>query len=188
MEKLELDPDKFRYNIKNKINKYLNNDRYSTNIEKGIYNYTIKKSDYLNIVKKWENSYFLRIYIDKFRSVYFNLKNPVLIQKLIDKTIKSYEFSEMTQEELLPEKWNPILEELKIKNDNKYTPKVQASTDDFECLKCLDVERKKAKIEKREINRDEYTQCTYYQLQTRSADEPMTTFVTCLKCATRWKC
>ena len=42
MEKLELDPDKFRYNIKNKINKYLNNDKYSTNIEKGIYNYTIK--------------------------------------------------------------------------------------------------------------------------------------------------
>ena len=148
----------------------------------------IKKSDYLNIVKKWENSYFLKIYIDKFRSVYFNLKNPILLQKLLNKIIKSYHFAEMSQQELLPEKWNPILEELKIKNDNKYTPKIQASTDDFECLKCLDVERKKAKIEKREINRDEYTQCTYYQLQTRSADEPMTTFVTCLKCGTRWKC
>ena len=66
--------------------------------------------------------------------------------------------------------------------------KLQASTDDFECLKCLDIERKKAKLEKLEINRDEYTQSTYYQLQTRSADEPMTTFVSCLKCATRWKC
>ena len=54
----------------------------------------------------------------------------------------------MSQQELLPEKWNPILEELKIKNDNKYTPKIQASTDDFECLKCLDVERKKAKMKK----------------------------------------
>ena len=29
---------------------------------------------------------------------------------------------------------------------------------------------------------------TYYQLQTRSADEPMTTFVTCLACMNRWKC
>jgi DNA-directed RNA polymerase subunit M/transcription elongation factor TFIIS len=30
-------------------------------------------------------------------------------------------------------------------------------------------------------------QCTYYQLQTRSADEPMTTFITCLNCNKRWK-
>lgn len=29
--------------------------------------------------------------------------------------------------------------------------------------------------------------CTYYQLQTRSADEPMTTFVTCSQCFNRWK-
>ena len=29
--------------------------------------------------------------------------------------------------------------------------------------------------------------CTYYQLQTRSADEPMTTFITCLNCNNKWK-
>jgi transcription elongation factor S-II len=29
--------------------------------------------------------------------------------------------------------------------------------------------------------------CSYYQLQTRSADEPMTTFVTCLECDKKWK-
>ncbi|KAJ1913911.1 transcription elongation factor TFIIS [Tieghemiomyces parasiticus] len=29
--------------------------------------------------------------------------------------------------------------------------------------------------------------CTYYQMQTRSADEPMTTFVTCTNCENRWK-
>ncbi|BGP36215.1 transcription elongation factor TFIIS [Rhodotorula kratochvilovae] len=29
--------------------------------------------------------------------------------------------------------------------------------------------------------------CMYYQMQTRSADEPMTTFVTCLACSNRWK-
>ena len=28
---------------------------------------------------------------------------------------------------------------------------------------------------------------TYYQMQTRSADEPMTTFLTCLKCNKKWK-
>ena len=75
----------------------------------------------------------------------------------------------------------------KIKTQNKYTPKVEASTADFECIKCMDVERKKAKQEKRAINSAAFTQCTYYQLQTRSADEPMTTFVTCLTCNARWK-
>ena len=29
--------------------------------------------------------------------------------------------------------------------------------------------------------------CTYYQLQTRSCDEPMTTFVTCTVCGNRWR-
>ena len=36
--------------------------------------------------------------------------------------------------------------------------------------------------------KEKYTQCSYYQLQTRSADEPMTTFVTCINCGARWKC
>ena len=28
---------------------------------------------------------------------------------------------------------------------------------------------------------------TYFQMQTRSADEPMTTFITCKSCGNRWK-
>ena len=55
-------------------------------------------------------------------------------------------------------------------NYHKFSPKIEASTDDFTCHKC------KSK------------KCSYYQLQTRSADEPMTTFVTCLNCNARWKC
>ena len=47
---------------------------------------------------------------------------------------------------------------------------IDAATDTFTCRKC-----KKKK-------------CSYYQMQTRSADEPMTTFVSCLSCGNRWKC
>lgn len=45
----------------------------------------------------------------------------------------------------------------------------QAETEEFKCGRCG--KRK----------------CKYYQLQTRSADEPMTTFVTCINCGNRWK-
>ena len=68
-----------------------------------------------------------------------------------------------------PEKWKTLIENKKIRDENKYIPKIEASTDDFTCGKCKS------------------TKCTYYQLQTRSADEPMTTFVTCLDCGNRFK-
>ena len=29
--------------------------------------------------------------------------------------------------------------------------------------------------------------CSHYQMQTRSADEPMTTFVNCMDCGNRWR-
>ena len=48
--------------------------------------------------------------------------------------------------------------------------KLNGLTDMFRCGKCR--ERK----------------CTYYQMQTRSADEPMTVFVRCTVCGNRWKC
>ena len=75
----------------------------------------------------------------------------------------------MNHQELQPEKWNDLIEAKKIKDENKFSPKIEASTDDFTCSKC------KSK------------KCTFYQLQTRSADEPMTTFVTCIECGNRWR-
>jgi transcription elongation factor S-II len=37
-------------------------------------------------------------------------------------------------------------------------------------------------------NKCKSTKTSYYQMQTRSADEPMTTYVTCKNCGTKWKC
>ena len=98
-----------------------------------------------------------------------NLKNKELLERLVSKSIKAHEFVFMNHQELRPDLWESLIEEKRIKDENKYTPKIEASTDDFTCGKC------KSK------------KCTYYQLQTRSADEPMTTFVNCLDCNKRWK-
>ena len=181
-------PDIFRTNVKMILGDILDNMKYGDNLEKGIYNYTLLESDDKNIVKKWNNCYFNQLYINKYRTVYNNLKNDSVKSLITEKKIKPHRLAFMTHQEMLPEKWNKLIEDIKIKNNNKYTPKLEASTSDFECLKCMDIERKKAKQEKRPIDSSAFTQCTYYQLQTRSADEPMTTFVTCIKCNARWKC
>ena len=160
----------FRDNVKNKLNILIDNLNDSDNLEKGIYNTTLQLATSKQVVKKWENIYFVHLYIDKLRTVHYNLKNPKVLNLIKEKTIKPHELAFMTHQEILPERWDALIEDLKIKNQNKYTPKIEASTDNFTCYKCKSKE------------------CSYYQLQTRSADEPMTTFVTCIKCGTRWKC
>ena len=163
-------PIKFRENVKKKIIEIVLNDKIGDNMEKAIFNYSLRIADEKYIVKKWDNLYFSELYVNKFRTVYINLKNPDVLNQIITKKIKAQDFPFMTHQEILPEKWNSLIEDLKIKNHNKYTPKIEASTDNFTCYKCKSKE------------------CSYYQLQTRSADEPMTTFVTCINCGTRWKC
>jgi transcription elongation factor S-II len=163
-------PETFRCNIRNKLQVYLLDESISKNLEKGIYNYCIKEANERQIVKKWDNVYFTQIYLDKLRSVYFNLKNTNLIERITSKNIKPHEIAFMTHQEIMPEKWASLLSDKKIREENIYAPKLEASTDGFTCRKCKSKE------------------CSYYQLQTRSADEPMTTFVTCIKCGTRWKC
>lgn len=163
-------PEHFRNTIVNYIDKYVKNEIYSKNIEKSIYNFTHIKSKKDKIVKKWENTGFVLIYLNKFKIIFHNIKNPVILKKIQSKDILPHRIAFMNHLELLPEKWNERLEEKKLRLENKFFPKIEASTDNFTCGKCKS------------------TACTYYQLQTRSADEPMTTFVTCTNCGQRWKC
>lgn len=181
-------PTEFRKKIQLKLGELLNNPDDGCNLEKGIYNYTLMNATEKNIIKKWNNNYFVRIYVDKLKTIYFNLKTDSVKNLILEKKIKPHELAFMTHQEMLPEKWGDLLQDIKIKTENKYSPKVEASTNNFKCLKCLDIESRCAKLEKRELNEKFFRKCTYYQLQTRSADEPMTTFVTCLNCNARWKC
>lgn len=163
-------PILFRNNIRNYILGIINDNTIATNIEISIFNFSIKKSTKMKVMKKWSNEYFVLIYLIKFKVVFHNLKNKIITDKLKNGTLPPHEMSFLSHTELLPEKWEQQLQEKKLRLENKFFPKIEASTDNFTCGKC------KSKA------------CTYYQLQTRSADEPMTTFVTCTNCGNRWKC
>lgn len=162
-------PDSFRKNIRTKILPVLGEDALSTNLEIAIYNYAIKEANSRKIIKKWDNPYFVQLYIDRLRTIYVNLKNAELIEQLKSGELTPQTLAFMTHQELNPSRWSKLIEQ-KIKRDaSKFTTNVQASTDMFTCKKC----RSK--------------KCTYYELQTRSADEPATIFVTCLDCGKHWK-
>ena len=167
-------PEAFRSNVCKKLSILLDEGLSAQsieNMEKSIYNYCVRDAGARNIVKKWDNPFFVQLYLDKLRSIYINIKQSSEFKdKLLTKQIKAHEVGNLTHQDMAPLKWQRLIEDKKIRDENKYTPKLEASTDNFTCRKC------KSK------------KCSYYQLQTRSADEPMTTFVTCIECGSRWKC
>ena len=168
LRKIE-NPDLFRSNIRKKLVEILENEKTTTNLEKGIFNYALKEADQRKIVKKWDNAYFVQIYLDRLRSIMSNLKGDIL-ESIKDGSVKAHIVAFMTHQELCPEKWSALIEAKSKRDKNKFETNIAAATDTFTCRKCRG------------------NQCTYYQMQTRSADEPMTTFVTCILCNARWKC
>ena len=163
-------PDAFRTNVRGMIRKRLNDEKMCINIERGVYNWSLEKAQELNVIKRWDCQGFIQIYTDKLRTVVRNLENIELCNKVSSRAIKPHKIAYMTHQEMCPDRWKEMIAAKKLKDENRYAPRLEASTDNFTCYKC------KSK------------KCSYYQLQTRSADEPMTTFVTCLDCGNRWKC
>lgn len=162
-------PDTFRKNVRTKFKEIEGlTPRDSINLEKGIFNFSIRDATLKNVVKKWENPYFVQIYIDRFRTVWRNIEEIVV--RVVDKEISTRDIGKCTHQDLVPERWEGMILLKKEKDENRYAPKIEANTDNYTCRKCKSKE------------------CSYYQLQTRSADEPMTTFVTCISCGNRWKC
>ena len=163
-------PTSFRNNICKKFQILVEDENNSINLEKGIFNFAIKEANTRKIIKKWENPLFTQLYIDRLRSVYINLKNNILlIQQIKNKEISPKILATMTHQEFNPEHWKDFIEKKMKRDASKYNTKIEASTDMFTCKKC------KSK------------KCTYYELQTRSADEPMTIFVSCLDCGAHFK-
>ena len=157
-------PDTFRSNLRSKLSPILENDVLSTNLEKGIYNYAIKEANNRKIIKKWDNPYFVQLYMDRLRSIYINLKNDELLTQVKTGEITPQSLAFMSHQEMDGNHWKDMID-AKVKRDaNKFNNNICASTDMFTCSRC------KSK------------KTTYYEMQTRSADEPATIFITCLDC------
>ena len=130
-----------------------------------------------NIDIDWNNRIFWNLYRSKCISFYENLKGSQSyvdnqenwLDKLKNGDITPADLAELSAVELCPARWKESIEKI-IEAEKKLYSKDQSAAIFMWCSGC----KKK-------------TKCDYYQMQTRSADEPMTTFVTCLECDRRWK-
>ena len=158
-------------NIIAKIITNINSDE----LEKSIFKATIKESEKRHIICHWKNPLFENQYKTIARRVITNLnkdsyvKNNRLVQRFEDKEFTLDELAAKNSYELYPEVWKELSDRLIMREQKLLEGNKGMATDQFKCHGCG----------KRE--------CTFYELQTRSADEPMTIFITCVNCGKRWK-
>ena len=166
-------PDKFRENVRVlMLCPILANEEHALNLEKAIFNWSLKEAATRKIVKKWENPYFVELYKTRLRTIFTNLKtNPELVASigLGEGQTPPHVVAFMSHQEMLPDKWACMITKKNMEDENRFENNIQAATDTITCRKC----RSK--------------KCTYTQVQTRGADEAMTLFISCLDCGARWK-
>ena len=154
----------------------IQNEMLRRKIELSIYNYSINKSIDNNIIPSWSNNLFKSIYVNKSKSIYTNLdyksyvNNKAFYEKVLNEQIDISTIANLKPLDTKPENWIKIIEEDKRKEEIIKACENEAATKRFVCP------NKKCKARK----------SIYNEVQTRSGDEPMTLFITCLVCGKRW--
>ena len=171
---------------------------YAKNIEKMVYKWAKDETKRQADEPAWENWFFRWRYKNKAVNLLQELTRtkeekvqvtlevvngrvvatlkvwPQLMYRLlVKKEFQSSDLPFMKAEELWPNgPWAQA--EYKLKEKELMIEANKAKEDDYDGMfKCRKCKSKKT---------------TYYQMQTRSADEPMTTYVTCTACGLKWKC
>lgn len=143
-------------------------------MEKTIYNHVIQTARRDKIPQTWRHPQFRDRYCQKVMSIKFNLthpKNPGIGDKVRRGEIDLDWVVRAQPRDLFPDLWDPVYEQVAYKALKKQLTVDAENAPDgaFTCGKC------KSK------------KTTFYEMQTRSADEPMTVFVQCLNCGKRWR-
>tara|TARA_B110000858_G_scaffold91225_1_gene105394 strand:+ start:2185 stop:2709 length:525 start_codon:yes stop_codon:yes gene_type:complete len=168
--------NKIRDDSKNLIKKNIKLSQIEIDdLEIGVFNASLDYALENNIQLSWLSPQFTDIYNNIFRGIYTNLvsstyiNNKKLYQRLKKKEFMPHELAYMSREQLFPEKWHLIIEKEKLKLKEAYEIKEVSMSDLIKCGKC-----KNNKV-------------SYQELQTRSGDESMTIFFTCIVCGHKWK-
>jgi transcription elongation factor S-II len=144
-------------------------------LEMAIFKVALENATKVFIPRSWKSQPFRDIYKQVCRSVLWNIhpSSPVgngrLIQRALEGEFELAAIPAMTSYEMFPEHWKTMADKQLIREQKILEGDKSRATDAYKCHRCG----------KRE--------CTYYELQTRSADEPMTIFIACVNCGKRWR-
>ena len=144
-------------------------------LERCIYNGTLRNAGQRHIGKSWAHTPFIEMYnmFAKHISANFHpstyVENTELYARYKSGEITFKDISEMDTYQLFEERWKESFLQQQVREKRQLEGNKSMATDQFLCMRC----------HKRE--------CTYYEMQTRSADEPMTIFITCLNCGKHWR-
>ena len=163
-----------RKKVLSKLTSIIENEKLSHEIEESIYDYIGEYCETNNIVANTTNQEYMMLYLEHSSSVYHNLKSDSYIKntKMADlvkgEKLKPGKINDYTK--MFPNKWKKFKNDLELMNNEVLETPETATTTQFRCSKC----RKN-------------TKCCYFSMQTRSADEPMTNFITCTECNHNWR-
>lgn len=144
------------------------------NLEEIIFKKSLETSDKEQIRKAWSNTGYRDIYFAIGRRLLGNLnphtyvKNTGLWERYSTKELTLEQIATQNYYELCPDVWQQMVDRQAKRERIQLEGDFSRATDKYFCMGC--------KMRK----------CTYYELQTRSADEPMTIFIHCLNCGKRW--
>jgi transcription elongation factor S-II len=146
-------------------------------LESAVYRYSMKicEDKCIDFSNEDDDLYFRRQYMNKMITLYNNLnpnsyvKNPYLLPAIESGEVDIEQLPNLTPVQLFPDHWKPYIDKQNAREMVYKSLQEQVTTDIFQCGRC------------------KKNRCTYYQLQTRGTDEPMTTFITCIECGHKWR-
>lgn len=144
-------------------------------VEQGIFSASLQEASTKGVRRHWENPDFAMMYSIVARKVLANLDpkayvgNARLIQRLQDGEFSARQIAFMSPKELFPEHWQPLADAQTKRENIMLEGDKEGGSDMFKCKRCGKSKTK------------------YWEMQTRSADEPMTIFIRCLNCGKEWR-
>lgn len=160
--------------IQNTLGSLLNTNQ-SVELEHHLYNGSLLVAEKKHVPRSWHQPLFTEVYVSLCRSVIGNLNpngyigNTSLYRRFQEGKITLDEIATYGFSDLYPDIWKDLSIRQFEREKRQLEGNKSMATDQFECKRC----------HKR--------QCTYYELQTRSADEPMTIFIQCVNCGKHWR-